>query len=150
MDSVCEEARKFLSTLFDSAGFQLSISVRQEQEDCYIAVTGDDAVLLLTSAGELLDAVEYIANKAHLSYLPPGGRIICDANDYRAIREVELRTMAQHAAEHVRQTGQPFVFAPMSASERRVIHKALEEDISVTTVSFDDGHTRRLQVTRAL
>jgi spoIIIJ-associated protein len=150
MDLVCEEAREFLSALFDSAGFQLSISVRQEQDDCHIAFTGDDAVLLLTSAGELLDAVEYIANKAYLRHLAPGRRIICDANDYRAIREVELRTMAQHAAEHVRQTGQPFVFAPMSANERRVIHKALEEDISVTTVSFNDGNTRRLQVTRAL
>lgn len=148
MNSVCQEVQGFLSKLFDSAGFQLSTELHQELDDCHIVLNGEDASLFVTSGGELLDAIEHIANKVHARHLAPGARVICDANDYRATREVELRTMAQHAAERVRQTGQPFVFAPMSANERRAIHKALAEDNSVTTDSFDDGPTRRLRVSR--
>lgn len=150
MESVCQEVQEFLSDLFASADFRVSVTAHQEQDDCHVALAGEDAPLFVTSAGELLDAVEYIVNKVHARRLPAGSRVICDANGYRATREAELRTMAQHAAERVLQTGQTFIFAPMTANERRVIHKSLAEDANVVTDSIDDGHSRRLRISRAV
>lgn len=149
MDAVFQEVNDFLSKLFDTARVTVSVTARQEDNNCHITLTGEDVNLFVVSAGELLDAIEHISNKVHARHLPPGARVICDANGYRATREAELRTMAHHAAERVRQTGQPFIFAAMSSNERRVIHQTLAENSSVVTDSFDDGPVRRLRVTRS-
>jgi len=57
-----------------------------------------------------------------------------------------LRAMAEHAARQVRTTSSPFLFGPMDASERRVIHLSLAEEADLVTESVGEGHARRLRV----
>ncbi|PYS65090.1 MAG: hypothetical protein DMF74_04845, partial [Acidobacteria bacterium] len=102
-----------LNSIFDSAGFDLHASVSDSEVSCLLAIEGADSALLLSQGGELLDALQQILNQAFGRTLPKGQRIVCDANDYRASREAELRAMAQHAARQVRDTSSPFVFGPM-------------------------------------
>jgi spoIIIJ-associated protein len=101
---------------------------------------------LLNLGGELLDALQQILNQAYGRKLPKGQRIICDANNYRAARESELRAMAEHAARQVRATSAAFVFGPMEASERRVIHLSLADEQDLVTESIGEGNSRRLRV----
>jgi len=54
--------------------------------------------------------------------------------------------MADHAARQVRATSSPFVFGPMDASERRVIHLSLADEADLVTESVGEGHARRLRV----
>jgi spoIIIJ-associated protein len=62
------------------------------------------------------------------------------------MREVELRAMANHAAERVRSTGVPFTFGAMNGNERRVIHLALADIEDLHTESVGEGNARRLKV----
>src|SRR6185503_8838609 len=94
-----------------------------------------------------LDALQQILNQAFGRDLPKGQRIICDADNFRAAREGELRAMAQHAARQVRATSSPFVFGPMDSNERRVIHLSLAEEADLHTESIGEGNARRLRVT---
>ena len=94
----------------------------------------------------MLDALQQIVNQAFGRSLPKGQRIVCDARNYRAAREVELRAMAQHAARQVRKTSAAFVFGPMDASERRVIHLSLADEEDLLTESVGEGMARRLRV----
>jgi spoIIIJ-associated protein len=113
---------------------------------CILSIEGSDSGLLLNQGGDLLDALQQILNQAYGRGLPKGQRIVCDANNYRAARETELRAMAEHAARQVRTTSSPFVFGPMDASERRVIHLSLAEETDLVTESIGEGHARRLRV----
>ena len=99
-----------------------------------------------SEGGELLDALEHFVNQSFSRELSEGERFICDVDNFRAIRETELRAMARHAAERVRSTSVPFFFGPMSAAERRVIHLTLAEDESLFTESVGEGNARRLKV----
>jgi len=54
-----------------------------------------------------------------------GAQIDFDANGYRDARKQELEIMARKAAEKVKVTKTPFVFDPMNAQDRRIIHTAL-------------------------
>ncbi len=72
--------------------------------------------------------------------------MICDADNYRAARESELRAMADHAARQVRATSTAFVFGPMESNERRVIHLSLSEEQDLITESIGEGNGRRLRV----
>jgi predicted RNA-binding protein Jag len=146
MDHTCSKAEQLLNSVFDDAGFDLRASALESEAGCLLSIDGADTGLLLNQGGELLDALQQILNQALGRALPKGQRIICDANNYRATREAELRAMAQHAARQVRTTSSAFVFGPMDSSERRVIHLSLAEEQDLATESIGEGNARRLRV----
>ena len=146
MNEVCQQAEQLLNSIFESARFDVRASGSETELGCMLSIEGPDSGLLLNQGGELLDALQQILNQAYGRQLPKGQRIVCDANNYRAARDSELRAMAEHAARQVRATSSPFVFGPMDASERRVIHLSLAEEADLVTESIGEGHARRLRV----
>jgi spoIIIJ-associated protein len=146
MNEVCQQAEQLLNSIFESVRFDVRAAASESDLGCTLSIEGPDSGLLLNQGGELLDALQQILNQAYGRGLPKGQRIVCDANNYRAARETELRAMAEHAARQVRDTSSPFVFGPMDASERRVIHLSLAEEVDLVTESIGEGHARRLRV----
>src|ERR1044071_7384029 len=146
MNQVSQQAEQLLNSIFESARFDVRATASESDLGCLVSVEGPDSGLLLNQGGELLDALQQIVNQAYGRNLPKGQRIVCDADNYRAARESELRAMAEHAARQVRTTASPFVFGPMDASERRVIHLSLADEPDLVTESIGEGHARRLRV----
>src|ERR1043166_4884989 len=146
MNEVCVNAEQLLNSIFEGAGFEVKAAASESELGCVLSIEGSDSGLLLNQGGELLDALQQILNQAYGRDLPKGHRIICDANNYRAARESELRAMAEHAARQVRETSSAFVFGPMEASERRVIHLSLADEKDLVTESIGEGNGRRLRV----
>jgi spoIIIJ-associated protein len=146
MQETCTKAAELANAIFRDAQFDLNATAAESAEGCLLSIDGADNALLLNQGGELLDALQQILNQALGRNLPKGQRIICDADNYRAAREGELRAMAQHAARQVRATSSAFVFGPMEANERRVIHLTLAEEADLHTESIGEGNARRLRV----
>ncbi len=146
MHETCTRAEELLNAIFTGGGFDLRADASESELGCLLGIEGDDSGLLLGQGGELLDALQQILNQAFGRSLPKGQRIICDANNYRAAREAELRAMANHAARQVRATSSPFVFGPMEPMERRIIHLCLAAEEDLATESIGEGNARRLRV----
>ncbi|MCA1633322.1 MAG: hypothetical protein LC802_06265 [Acidobacteria bacterium] len=146
MSEVNQQAEKFLNDIFTHAGFDLQAKAIDSPSGCTLDIDGLDASLLRSEGGELLDALEHFVNQSFARALPPGERYVLDVDNFRAMRETELRAMARHAAERVSSSGVPFTFAPMNANERRVIHLALADDEKLFTESVGEGNARRLKV----
>jgi spoIIIJ-associated protein len=146
MNEICMNAQQLLNLIFERSGFDVRATASESELGCLLSIEGADEGLLLNQGGELLDALQQILNQAYGRNLPRGQRIICDANNYRAARESELRAMAEHAARQVRATSAAFVFGPMEANERRVIHLSLAEEEDLVTESIGEGNGRRLRV----
>lgn len=146
MKEVYGQAEQFLNDIFRAAGFELSARASEDASGCILNIDGADSALVRSEGGELLDALEHFVNQSFARGLSEGERFICDVDNFRSIRETELRAMARHAAERVRSTGLPFFFGPMSAGERRIIHLTLAEDASLFTESVGEGNARRLKV----
>lgn len=140
------QAEQFLNQVFDYAGFDLRASASASEGACVLNIEGRDSPALRSEGGELLDALEHFVNQSFTRGLPQGERFVCDVDDFRSMRETELRAMARIAAEKVKITGVPFTFGPMNANERRVIHLALAEDEQLHTESVGEGNARRLRV----
>lgn len=146
MSEVCDNAEQLLNSIFERSGFEVRASASDTDLGCLLSIEGSDCGLLLNQGGELLDALQQILNQAYGRNLPKGQRIICDADNYRAARESELRAMADHAARQVRETSSAFVFGPMEANERRVIHLSLATEEDLVTESIGEGNGRRVRV----
>ena len=65
-----------------------------------------------------------------------------------AIREAELRAMANFAAERVRNSGAPFMFGEMNSNERRIIPLSLADCTDLFTESVGEGAARKVRVAR--
>jgi spoIIIJ-associated protein len=146
MHETCEQAGNFLQAIFKGSGLALRVSVQETVNQCVLDIDGPDADLLQAEGGELLDALQHLVNQAFGRRLPSGQRLVCDVHSFRATREAELRAMAQHAAQRVRSTGVAFMFGPMSANERRIIHLTLAECGDLHTESIGEGAERKLRV----
>ena len=150
MQETCTKAEELANAILRGAHFDLHASVAESEEGCLLSIDGADNGLLLNQGGELLDALQQIINQALGRHLPRGQRIICDADNFRAAREGELKAMAQHAARQVRTTSSAFVFGPMESNERRVIHLTLADEPDLLTESIGEGNARRLRVSPKL
>lgn len=146
MSDECQRGEDFLNSIFASTRLDLRASTVESEDECVLNLKGDDDSLLRGEGGELLHALEHLVNQAHGRSLPHGKRFVCDVGDFRALREAELRTMAKLAADRVRSSRVPFLFAPMEASERRAIHLALANEDDLHTESVGEGNARRLKV----
>jgi predicted RNA-binding protein Jag len=126
---------------------KLSMVVRTEENDTQIVVRlyGSDAKLLIDRHGELLDAVQVLANKALV------GRSVekdieLDCEDFKGKRSEDLEQRARDVADRVRRDGREELLPAMTPIERRIVHIALRDDTEVTTESRGDGFYKRVAI----
>lgn len=146
MQEICSNAGSFLQSLFQGAGLNLEVTIKESTNECLLDLNGPDAELLQAEGGELLQALQHLVNQAFGRKLADGQRLICDVQGFRATREAELRAMANLAAERVRSSGAPFVFGEMNSNERRIIHLTLSECEDLHTESVGEGPARKVRV----
>ena len=73
-------------------------------------------------------------------------RFVLDIEHYRERRAESLTELARKVASKVAKSGRYYKFEPMDASERKIIHTALQEDDRVTTLSKGEEPNRYLIV----
>ncbi|MCI0336129.1 MAG: hypothetical protein L0226_01000 [Acidobacteria bacterium] len=137
----------FVKELIDKSSLDLKVLVKEpEPANIEVSFEGFDLPLLLGHNAELLDALQYVARRAFAEAVAAGVQIDFDASGYRDSRRQELEMMAQKAAERVKVSKVPFVFDPMNAQDRRIIHTALVDFKGIRTESEGEGQMRRVKV----
>jgi spoIIIJ-associated protein len=117
-------------------GLPSSIEVDVRETELVAAATGGDAGVLIGRHGQMLDALQVLANAiAHHVVGPERRRIVIDAAGYRDRRGATLEQLARRTADHVIATGDRAALEPMSAVERRIVHESLKDDPEVVTAS---------------
>lgn len=143
--------QRFVEELINSSSLDLRASVTDDDEgSILVEFQGFDLPLLLGHSAELLDSLQYITRRVFANEVAEGAQIDFDASGYREARQHELELMAQKAAEKVRITKVPFVFDPMNAQDRRIIHNSIIDIDGVRTESEGDGQMRRVKILPAL
>lgn len=134
----CEEA-------FELAELDIVVRTAETDEQIDVRLYGRDASRTLDRNGELLDAIQVLANKAlvHRKVQKP---IELDARGFKEQRTEEIEDQARRAAARVRESGREQLLPAMSPIERRIVHLALREDADVQTLSRGDGFYKRVAV----
>jgi spoIIIJ-associated protein len=113
-----------------------------ETPEILVELAGPDSQLLLERGAEALRSLEILTHEALHLHAEDHDKVSFDCKGYRAARQQELKLAAQVAAERVLKTGMPYSFAPMSSRERRLIHLAFRDHVSLTTQSEGEGGRR--------
>jgi spoIIIJ-associated protein len=103
------------------------------------ALTSTQKELLIGSQGATIDAIQYLANASlniHAEADLQAGYTI-ELDGYRQQRSIELKAIADDAANRVRETGSEVILQPMSSAERRQLHTFFDGDASYSDLSTE-------------
>jgi predicted RNA-binding protein Jag len=141
-----EAAAKGVELLLRIAGLDLTPHIYQGEERLEIDLEGTDADWCFADDGELLMAIEHLLPRIIRSL--SGEALLCrvDCDNFHEIREERLRSLAQKAADEVRQRGRSRTLVPMNPADRRIIHVTLADDPAVVTESEGEGYFKRITV----
>lgn len=144
----------FLEKVISSSGLKLQFTIADGSElDAYferpsllVRFSGQDVDSLMANKGESLLALEQLTQEV-LGMAADEHALLCfDANDFRLMRQEELRLSALTVAERVRKTKTPYRFSPMSSRERRILHLAMREETDLRSESSGAGPSRHVVV----
>ena len=126
---------------------KLNSTIRTEENDTQIVVRlyGGDARQFTEHHGELLDALQVLANKALVGRKVEKD-IELDCESFKERRVSDLEERARQLADRVRRDGREQLLPAMSPIERRIVHLALQNDDAVTTESRGEGFYKRVAV----
>lgn len=154
VETVGEKIADFLDAILDAADFDVDYEIMDGEEagnyfekpSLVVKFSGGDLTYLMANKGEGLLALEQLTQEL-LKMEGDEHALLCfDANDYRLLRQEELRISALTVAEQVRQGGNPFRFNPMTSRERRIIHLALRDATDLRSESSGTGPYRHVVI----
>jgi len=156
LQQAAQQIANFLNSVIRLGGLRLKyrVTATPAPEDSEHAgaqiinvdLTGHDAPMLTQRGGELLRSLEHIAIQILRLDVREHDLVSFDALNFKALRQQEIQTAAETAAERVRQSGQPYSFPPTNSRERRMLHLAFKNLEGVETASVGEGQERYLVV----
>jgi spoIIIJ-associated protein len=139
-------AREVLDKLLNLLGVTAEVEVLSDRIPTTFNIKGDDLGILIGRHGQTIVSLEYIVKLIVAARLKGWQPLFIDVGGYRERRRSSLQQLALHLAEQVKLEHRDIALAPMSASERRIIHLALAEHPEVVTHSIGVGENRKVVI----
>ena len=140
-----EQIKQLIEQILSFFDVDFSVDLSENEETLRVNIKMDDAGFLIGANGDNLRELEFLL-RAILQRQNYGKRIFLDINNYRRIREDNLKDLAKEIAHKVILTKKPQILPPMNAYERRIIHMELATNPDIATESEGEGINRHLTV----
>ena len=137
-------AEKLIKDILEALDLTADIAVSEDEKFIRYSLTGENLNDLIGHHGECLYALSSFISAVCKN--DKHKKVVLDVENYRSKREETLRALAERIANKVAKSGRYYKFEPMDASERKVIHTALQNDDRVTTMSKGEEPRRYLIV----
>jgi len=156
-DRQIQHGCQWLEDFLRLAGLSSQVSVDADkvlsEGSCWLiiddaALTPEQIQVLTGTDGTALDAIQYLANTTLNLGQPEElqAAYTIELAGYRVRRQQELQSLAEQAVHHVRETGEEYEMAALSAAERRQVHTYLKAYEDLETYSRGKEPDRRLVV----
>lgn len=145
-------AIEYLENLLAFFGVNVLVEGKEEADDQVVTLNVPSTHLngfLIGQKGENLRALQHLVNMSLRRNGYEDVAATVDVAGYKRQRNERLSRRVTKLAETVRDSGEPHELEPMSAYERRVVHKALGEVEGVTTESEGEGRARHIVIKKA-
>jgi spoIIIJ-associated protein len=148
IDQRLDRGKEWLEQLLSLSGLATTVDTQQQEGTTSAnywltidptSLTPAQREILIGSQGVTIDAIQYLANASlniHAEADLHAGYTI-ELDGYRQRRAIELKSVADEAANRVRETGQEVVLQPMSSAERRQLHTFFDGDTSYSDLSTE-------------
>ncbi|MDZ4183168.1 MAG: Jag N-terminal domain-containing protein [Candidatus Cloacimonadaceae bacterium] len=137
----------FLQKLMEKVGVGYDqVTTRREGKTIYLEIIGcKDPGFLIGKNGTMLETIQFLLNRTFESDRSMD-KIYLDAEGYRARRESSFLRPFIPMISKIKVHGKPLTLDPMSAGERRIIHRHVERDRGLRTLTIGEGEKKRIVI----
>lgn len=146
MKKIIKTPNEVIGAILKIIQFAGDIEESAELDTSRYNIKCEEAGYLIGQNGVHLQALEQIIKLILFKETGQWPTFILDVNSYRRDRYDFLRGLAQKSAEEVLATARPYFFRPMTAFERKIIHSAIVNYPSLTSLSEGQGRNRYVVV----
>ena len=142
-----ERAASLLSQLLGKMGIPFDqVSSKTEGKSIYLVIKGSqDTGLLIGKNGYMLETLQFFVNRVYENERELD-RVYVDVDGYRERREAQFLRQFQPLIKKVREQGKPQTLEPMNANDRRIIHRHIERDRGLRTLTIGEGEMKRIVI----
>jgi len=140
-----KNVREWCEEVIDLARFDVVVRTEENETQIHVRLYGRDTRRFVEQHGELLDALQVLANKALVGRKTEKD-IELDCEEFKSRRHDEIEQQAREIADQVRRDGREQLLPAMTPIERRIVHLALQDDTEVATESRGDGFYKRVAI----
>ncbi len=132
-----QKLQQFLDQLIRSTQLELEYELKEDRNIIWVYFKGNDYKLVLFQNGNLLNAIQYLANRLYGEDVER--KIFCECHNYRKKREQELISLVKRNVLELRRSGKEIVLEKLNPFERRVVHMAASKFRDLETESIGDN-----------
>ncbi|MDD2228864.1 MAG: Jag N-terminal domain-containing protein [Candidatus Cloacimonetes bacterium] len=147
LPDTADRAKLFAISLLTkmSLGFD-SITTKLEGKTLYLEINGcKDTGFLIGKNGNMLESIQFLVNRV-FEYDRKIDKIYLDADGYRERREDYFFRQFLPQISKIKAHGKALTLEPMSAGERRIIHRHVERDKGLRTLTIGEGEKKRIVI----
>ena len=147
-DTIKKELDTLLSLMGIEAEYDLNVEESNGIKYIKISFNGENLGYLIGNHGKHLESLQYVFSMILRKKFEEGMeyRVLMDVGGYKEERNKKIERMALQKADDARILGEPIELEPMSPSDRRVVHMALQVFDDVKTESVGEGNDRRVKI----
>lgn len=147
VENADEKATAFLKSLFKAMNMDVSIGTEMKENNVMkVDLSGENMGVIIGKRGDTLDALQYLTSLTVNKNAEGHTKVVVDTENYRERRSDTLIKLAKRLEDRVIKTRRSMTLEPMSPSERRIIHEALQNSDFVTTYSTGEEPRRKVIV----
>jgi spoIIIJ-associated protein len=137
-------AKKYLEDLLSFFGLNTDVYATSEDEVIELNIPSTHLNgFLIGQRGDTMRSLQFIVSNALRNNNYEYTRVNVDVADYKKQRAERLAEKAQEWIAVVKKSGQPYELNPMSAADRRIVHKVAGEE-GLNTESIGEGRDRHI------
>jgi len=147
LPTLADRVSLFTQNLLAKMGISFDrITSSTEGKTLYLEIAGcKDTGFLIGKNGLMLETIQYLVNRAFEDERKLE-KIYLDADGYRERREAQFIRPFIPQIDKIKIHGKPITLEPMSAAERRIIHRHVERDKALRTLTIGEGEMKRIVV----
>jgi len=142
-----DRVRLFTETLLGKMGISFSnIKAKMEGKTLYLSIEGVvETGFVIGKNGSMLETIQYLVNRVFEGDRKLE-RIYLDADGYRERRESQFLNKFLPQINKIKIHGKALTLDPMSPGERRIIHRHVERDKGLRTLTIGEGEQKRIVI----
>lgn len=147
LSETAKKSKNFLEKILSEMDIRdVEVSVKEDNNKIKFEISSRSGGLIIGRRGETLEALQIIMEIYAIRHKGSHVRVEVDTEDYRNRQNDKLVKAARSSAREVAKNNRKVRLQPMKASERKVIHAALQDDPLVKTRSEGNGENRRVVI----
>ncbi len=123
------------------------VTSEKKNDTIYIDLVGvKEKGFVIGKDGRLLNSIQHLVNRMLLNQGINDVQVVVDCEGYRGNHEKQLIGKIRDVADKVKQRKKSFTFDPMRAADRKVVHRLIEKDNDLRTMTIGQGEKKRVVV----